>query len=59
MMMLKNPLFGRSKMDGYQNLMARLIEIGLHNYIIDLFTKNQDSFGQMEKLLHPGLFGGA
>jgi hypothetical protein len=35
-------------MGGYQKLVGLLTEIGLHNYIIDLFTKNQDSFGQME-----------
>jgi hypothetical protein len=36
-------------MDGHQKLLGFLIEIGLHDYIIHLFTKNQDSFDQMGK----------
>jgi hypothetical protein len=48
MMMLEKSLFGVSNMDGYQKLVDLLTEIDFHNCIIDLFTKNQDSFGQMK-----------
>jgi hypothetical protein len=36
-------------MDGHQKLGGLLIEIGLQDYIIDLFTENQDSLDQLEK----------